>query len=142
MSRLVKTQVLTRLERLLKSGEVAVQGEVACIDLGDGALVPGSVATDLLPIGYFESNATGDGTLTVFVTLFSPVTVAAMISSGTGPVADDDVGNVCYLHNASSNVSMTSTGKSVAGRVWAVSGTTVWVQMAGTSMGIQGIPGA
>jgi hypothetical protein len=135
----IRSKPISRIERALKSAAVAEKGNVACIDLGDGALVPVSVATDLLPIGWFEESLTGDGTTPVGVKLFKEIEVVLLPNAGSGAVDDGDVGNVCYL-TATAAVTMTSTGASVAGRVWGVSGTNVLVEMA-ISMGIQGIQG-
>lgn len=125
----IRFKTIDRIERALKSGATAEKGNVACIDLSDGSLVPGAALTTLLPIGWFESSLTGDGTTTIGVKLFSEITCAVLSNAGTGPVADDDVGALCYLHSAF-EVSMTSTGKSYAGRVWGMLGTKVLVQMA------------
>ena len=129
--RLIRTQTWSRLERVLKNGAVAEKGNVAAIDLTDGALVVGAVATTLFPIGYFESSLTGDGTKTISVALFREINIVPLVNSGTGPVDDGDVGNLTYLHSAF-EVSMTGTGKSVAGRVWGIKGSgagaTVFVQ--------------
>jgi hypothetical protein len=137
-ARVIQTQVWTRLERVLKNAAVAEKGQVACIDTSDGSLVPASVSLTLLPIGVFESSATGDGVATIFVRLFAPVEVVPMVSSATGPVADDDVGSLTFLHSAT-DVSMTGTGKSVAGRVWGLvgsgAGATVYVELAARFQG-------
>ena len=138
--RLINSKKISRIERVLKNAAVAEKGNVACIDLDDGALVVGAVDTNYLPIGWFEDSLTGDGVKTIGVTLFSEIECAVLINSGTGPVADDDVGALCYLHSAF-EVSMTGTGKSVAGRVWGITGSgagaKVLVQMA-PSLGLQG----
>lgn len=141
--RLIRTQTWSRLERVLKNGAVAEAGNVACLDLTDGALVAGAVSLTLLPIGYFETSLTGDGTKTVFVQLFKEINIVPMVNSSTGPVDDGDVGNLTYLHS-SFEVSMTGTGKSIAGRVWGVKGSgggaTVFVQPI-LDMGPQGPQG-
>lgn len=127
--RLIRFKTLSRIERVLANAEVAEKGHVACIDLTDGTLVAGAVSTTLFPIGWFESSLTGDGTATIAVKLFSEKLVAALANASTGAVDDDDVGALCYVHS-SSEVSMTATGKSVAGRVWGLSGALVLVEMA------------
>lgn len=141
--RLINRKTIDRLERALANGEVAEKGAVACIDLTDGTLVAGAVSETLLAIGWFETSLTGDGTTVIGVKLFSEIPCAVLINSGTGPVADDDVGNLCYLHSAF-EVSMTASGKSYAGRVWGIKGSgagaKVLVQMA-SSIGPQGPQG-
>lgn len=138
--RLINSKTLSRIERVLKNGAVAEKAHVACIDLDDGALVAGAVDLNYLPIGWFEESLTGDGVKTIGVKLFSEIECAVLINSSTGPVADDDVGALCYLHS-SFEVSMTGTGKSVAGRVWGIvgsgGGAKVFVEMA-PSLGLQG----
>jgi hypothetical protein len=131
-ARVLQSQEWTRLERVLKNAAVAEKGQVACIDTADGSLVPGAVSTTLLPIGLFESSATGDGVATIFVRLFASVAVVPLVNSATGPVDDGDVGSLTYIHSAT-EVSMTAAGKSVAGRVWGIvgsgAGATVYVQL-------------
>lgn len=138
--RLINSKVIDRIERALKLAEVAEKGNVAAIDLADGALVAGKVAATLLPIGWFEESLTGDGTTKIGVKLFAPIECAILINSSTGPVDDGDVGALCFLHSAF-EVSMTATGKSIAGRVWEIKGTgggaKVAVEMA-PAVGLQG----
>lgn len=139
--RLIHSKTISRIERILKLSAVAEKGNVACIDLDDGALVVGAVDANYLPIGWFEESLTGDGTTTIGVKLFSEIECAVLINSSTGPVDDGDVGALCYLHSAF-EVSMTATGKSVAGRVWGVlsgsgGGAKILVEMA-PSLGLQG----
>lgn len=119
--RLRNIKTISRIERVLRNAAVAEKGNIACIDTTDGLVVPGAVATTLVPIGWFEETLTGNGTALIGVTLFTEVECAVMINSSTGPVADADVGKVCYLHSAF-EVSMTATGKSVAGRVMGIVG--------------------
>lgn len=138
--RLIHSKTISRVDRVLKNGAVAEKGNVACIDLDDGALVAGAVDTNYLPIGWFEESLTGNGTATIGVKLFNEIECAVLINSSTGPVDDGDVGALCYLHSAF-EVSMTGTGKSIAGRVWGIAGTgggaKVYVEMA-PSLGLQG----
>jgi hypothetical protein len=120
----------SRFRRILKSGAVAEKGQIACIDTADGALVATSVATTLVPIGYFTDSFTGDGVKVMEVQLFAEITVQKLPASGTGAPVDADVGKVVYVHAASA-VSTTSTGASVAGRLWGVDSADglCWVQM-------------
>jgi hypothetical protein len=107
---------------VLKNTIVAEKGNIACLDTADGSLTVGAVSTTLIPIGWFESTLTGDGTATIGVQLFAEIDCVAMINSSTGPVAAANIGSNCYLHSAF-EVSMTATGKSVLGRVWGLVGT-------------------
>lgn len=137
--RKTRTARWSRLQRVLKSAAVAEKGNVAALDRADGALVAGGVNTNYLPIGYFEDTFTGDGVRKAGVRLFSEIDVALLANASAGPVADDDVGNLCYLAS-SFEVSMDGTGKSPAGRVWGVTPEGVWVQMA-PQIGPQGPQG-
>lgn len=138
--RLINSKKISRIVRALKTAAVAEKGNVACIDLDDGALVAGAVDVNYLPIGWFEESLTGDGTTEIGVKLFHEIDCAVLVNSGTGPVDDGDVGALCFLHS-SYEVSMTATGKSIAGRVWGITGSgagaKVLVEMAPT-LGLQG----
>lgn len=118
----------SRFRRVLKPAAVAEKGQLACIDTADGALVPSSVATTLVPVGYFTDSFTGDGVKVMEVQLFAEVTLQKLAASGTGTPVDADVGKVVYLR-ATPEVSTTSTGSSVAGRLWGVESDGCWVQM-------------
>jgi len=123
----------SRIELVLKNTSVAEKGNVACIDSTDGSCVPSAASATLTPIGYFEESFTGDGTRKIKIKLFSDILVNFLpnASSGTA-VAAADMLKSCYL-NADSSVTTTTTGRSVAGKVWGVvtgNGAGVWVQMA------------
>lgn len=136
-------QVWTRFERVLKNGVTAARGDVACIDLDDGSLVVGAQDSNYFPIGRFEDAIVGDGTAVAKIRLFADVQIVPMVNASTDPVDDGDVGALCYLHSAT-EVSMTGTSKSIAGRVWGVkgsgAGSTVYVQPA-LALGPQGEQG-
>lgn len=138
--RLIHSKTIARIERVLANAAVAEKGNVACINLDDGSLVPGAVDENYLPIGWFEESLTGDGTQTIGVKLFNEIDCAVLTNSSVGPVGDDDIGALCFLHS-SFEVSMTATGKSIAGRVWGIKGSgagaQVYVEMA-PSLGLQG----
>jgi len=120
----------SRFRRVLKSAAVAEKGQIACLDTADGALVPAGVATTLVPIGYFTDSFTGDGVKVMEVQLFAEVTVQKLTASATGTPTDADAGKVVYLRTTP-EVSTTSTGSSVAGRLWGVDSADglCWVQM-------------
>ncbi len=129
--RIIKQARWSRIKRILKNAAVAEKGQNACIDTSDGALVPASVATTLNPIGVFEESFTGDGVRLMSVRLFAEIDLTMFANAAVGPVTDADVTKNCYLHSAAAEVSMTATGKSVAGRVWGVETAGVWVQATG-----------
>ena len=126
--RKTRTARWSRIERLLKVGAVAEKGNIAALDKTNGSLVVAALGTTLEPIGYFEDSFTGDGTRKAKVRLFAEIDVALLGNAAAGPVADDDVGSLCYLAS-SWEVSMTATGASVAGKVWGVATDGVWVQV-------------
>lgn len=141
--RLIRFKTISRIERALKSAEVAEKGHVACIDLTDGSLVAAADAdANLFPIGWFESALTGDGTKTVPVKLFSEHHCALIPNADTGPVTDADIASLVYL-SGSAEVSVTATSRSVAGRAWGLQGSLVLVEMASDlgPTGPQGEPG-
>lgn len=123
-------QRTTRIETFLyvdlplKSAVVAEQGNIACIDTADGALVGVSTATTLIPIGVFDEgmNFTGNGTTKARVKLFKEIRAARFLNdTGTAVTAAQRL-QLCYLKDGAT-VSGDSTGRSVAGRVWDVSST-------------------
>lgn len=126
--RKTRTGRWSRIERALKSGAVAEKGNIAALDKTDGQLVVAALGTTLEPIGFFEDSFTGDGVRKAKVRLFAEIDVVLLGNAAAGIVADDDVGSLCYLAS-SWEVSMTATGASVAGRVWGVESTGVWVQV-------------
>jgi len=128
--RKVRTAKWSRIERILNTGAIAEKGNVAAFNKANGTLVVSAVAATLHPVGFFEDSFTGDGVRKAKVRLFSEIDVALFGNAAVGPVADDDVGSVCYL-SSSWEVTMTATGASVAGRVWGVQPDGVWVQIFG-----------
>ena len=107
-------------EHPLTAAQVAEKGKLACIDTASGLLAIGAVATTLRPIGYFEESVTGDGTTKVRVRLFDEIRVHWFDNDGATAVVAADVGGLCYILD-DTTVSGDGTGRSVAGRVWAVS---------------------
>jgi hypothetical protein len=111
-------------EFTLASGNVAYKGGIACLDLSTGKVEPGHVESDLLVIGSFAENvdATSADKL-VNVELGKEIEVRWYANhSGGDAVASTDIGKLCYVQD-DQTVTITSTGRSVAGRVWAVSST-------------------
>lgn len=110
----------TSYQFVLTTAKVAYRGNLACLDLSTGEVVPGEEQTDLIPIGWFTENLTGDGVKKVNVRLFEE-TVGAWWANDSNPndVQASDVGNVCYIKSATA-VSMDATARSSAGRVLAV----------------------
>lgn len=120
------TQRMTREERwsylelVLTNATTAVKGEMACLDTSTGALTPGAGSTTLLPVGYFEQDLIGDGTLTVRVRMFREMVGHWFANDAGAPVLSSDIGSEVYILD-SKTVTKTSASKSKAGRVWSVS---------------------
>lgn len=110
---------LERVAIALTNAVVAEKGKLAAIDTGTGLLTKGGVSTTLVPIGYFDESATGDGAALVAVRLFQGVWVHWFDNdSGVPVVAADLLSDVFILDDTT--VSGLGTGRSVAGRVWAL----------------------
>lgn len=110
---------------VLANGEVAIKGELACLDTSTGTVKVGQTSTTLLPIGKFTQNKTGNGSATVNIKLHREVELQWWDNdSEPNAVAADDIGNEVYIKDGRtvSTSSATST-RSKAGRVWAVSST-------------------
>ena len=101
------------------TGAKAWKNGIAAIDLGSGKVVPASTRTDLVAIGKFAEtvDATAADKL-VNVNLSREVWVDWFVNDGNSIVATD-LGALCYLKDDQS-VTITATGGSVAGRIWAV----------------------
>lgn len=105
-------------EFTLTSGTKALKGGLACISTATGNVTPGATATTLVPIGFFDQTVDATAAaLPVRVRLFREVEVYWMVNDGT--VLQTHVGSDCYLTD-DQTVSATVTGRSKAGRVWAV----------------------
>lgn len=114
---------MRQIKRVLKNGEVAHEGGLACIDTADGALVAGDVATGIVPIGIFidlpDAGLTGDGTKTVRVRLFKEVLAWWFLNDAGTPVTDAKFAAAVHILD-DQTVSGNATGKSIAGRCWGV----------------------
>lgn len=103
----------------LASGKKAYKNGMACLDTSTGKVVPGDDgSTTLVHIGKFL--ATVDATLaakTVEVDLINEIEIEWW-KNGSSIVAAD-VGSIAYILD-DQTVTTTSSGNSVAGRIWAV----------------------
>lgn len=106
----------------LKTGVTSVKGEIACIDTASALREVTVVATaaTLKPIGYFEEDVVGNGTLTVRVRLFKEYKMHWFDNDVTTPVVAADFGASVYLKDGRT-VSGDATGRSVAGLMWKLS---------------------
>lgn len=117
--RMTRKEVWAYFEHALTAAVVAEKGKIAAIDTATGLLTKGATSATLRPIGYFDQDATGDGTTKVRVRLFADVTLHWFSNDVGTPVVAADLGKVCYILN-DTTVTGASAGASVAGRVWAV----------------------
>lgn len=135
-----KTQTLNSLRRVLATSEVAVKGEVACIDTSTGNFVVAqSGSTTLIPVGTFTESFTGDGTRRTTVALFAELRVQELLNADApNDVSDSDCGSSCYWLDGRT-VTMASSGNSRAGIVLGLDGERVVVA---TALNYQGATGA
>lgn len=134
VQRMTRNEAWGWFEGVLTAAIAAEKGEMACIDTATGLLTIGGVSLTLRPIGYFDEDLTGDGTLTVRVRLFDEIRVHWWDNdSGGTPVVATDLGNLCYILDDRTVSGSSGLGtRSPAGRVWAVNTTNgVAVEMVG-----------
>ncbi len=127
-ARVVRTRTMSSA-KLPSTQEQTYQGGEACWDTATGTVCKAKVATTLTPIGtYMENKLVGASDPTVTIQLHREVQVREFANDGTNPVVAGTVGNLCYLID-DQTVSALSTSRSIAGRVWALEGTKVWVEV-------------
>jgi len=85
-----------------------------------GKVVPGQAADTLLHIGTFaqDVDATAAEQL-VNVDLGTEIEVRWWANSSVGTIDEADLGALCYIED-DQTVTITATGASLAGRIWAV----------------------
>lgn len=107
----------------LAVGNKAWKNGIAALDLSTGKVEPGHAETDLFIIGLFDQtvDATAAEKL-VRVNLQTEIWVEWLDNSVSDALDAGDVGSLCYVED-DQTVSINPTGKSVAGRVWAVDAT-------------------
>jgi predicted secreted protein len=121
----LKEETWTYRQFTLTSGHKAFQGGRACLDTTTGKVVEASTSTTQLPIGIFAENVDASSSgfnadSPVNVYLERELTVVWFANdAGGGAVLAANVGSVCYMKD-DQTVTITSTGASVAGRVWAL----------------------
>lgn len=138
-------KTIHKIKAVLQNGEVAVDGAAACIDRaaggGQGQAVASQVATDLIPIGRFCEDLTGNGTKLVEIELFNPKRVHWFANDTTAPVDATDLLGPCYFTAADEvGVPADPSTTSLAGRVWVIDGTRVGVETA-DAIGLTGPQG-
>lgn len=120
-ARMLTHETWTRAKFTLAANNAAWKGGAAALDLSTGRVEPAHVETDLFYIGTFvESKASSASEQQVEVHLGREITVYWFANGSS--IDDTDIGSLCYFDD-DQTVSTTSTGKSVAGRIWAVDST-------------------
>lgn len=123
-SKMVSTERWNYHEFTLASGYVAYQGGTAVLSLGTGKVRPGVAGLGLLVIGTFATDkdaSTADQIVTVNFDR-EKTALRWYANSGTSAVAATDLGALCYVED-DQTVAINGSGKTVAGRVWAVDAT-------------------
>lgn len=111
---------ISRVSIPLANAVQAEKGQAAFIQTTSGEATVGSTSTTLVPIGYFDEDLLGDGTLEVKIRLFREV-ILHFFNNDTGTaIVAADILQDCFFVD-SETVSADNTGRSVAGRTWIVS---------------------
>ncbi len=117
-SRMISQERWTRRRFTLSSGEVAYKGGIAAIDLSTGEVVVGFADPGLFVVGLFaEDKDASAAASTVDVDLGKEIVISWCVNGSSITAAD--IGSLCYVDD-DQTVHTTSTGRSVAGRIWAV----------------------
>lgn len=121
-------------EFVLTNAVAVEKGEMVCLDTSTaGEVTKGAVSATLRPIGYADSDLTGDGTLKLRIQLFKEIRLHWWDNDTGTAVAATDIGDVCYIED-DRTVTAATTGRSIAGRVWGIDATNgVLVEMLGFS---------
>lgn len=120
VARMTRNEAWAYFEGVLTNAVSVERGEMACLDTTTGLVTKGAPSLTLRPIGYFDGDLVGDGVLTVRVRLFEEIRLHWWDNDTAGtPVVAADIGSLCFILD-DRTVSGDSTGRSVAGRVWAV----------------------
>lgn len=105
----------------LASGNKGWKGGIAAGDLSTGKVEPGHDETDLFVLGVFDETVDAAAADKLVNVNLGREVVAEWLANGTAgdAVAAADVFNLCYVMD-DQTVSKVATGRSVAGRIWAV----------------------
>jgi hypothetical protein len=105
---------------VLRNGDVAEKGKLACLDRATAGIVrKGVTATGLVPVGVFNESLTGDGVKKISVKLFDEIRAIWWNNDTTTPITANDIGDPCYIKD-DVTVSGDNTGRSLGGMVLAV----------------------
>lgn len=110
----------SRLRLTLAAGQHAYKGSLIGVTLGAGTCVVATATTGIFLVGTATSevDATSAAKPVEIDTLYE-MKLEWLANHSAGAVAATDVGYLCYIQD-DQTVTMTSTGRTVAGRVWGV----------------------
>ncbi len=107
----------------LAAGEKALRGGMACLDTAAAAVRRGQVSTTLVNAGFFQDdldNSAGGSSVLVQVKLHREIVIQYFDTiTGSNAVTASNLFADCYIED-DHTVSMNSSGRSKAGRVWEV----------------------
>jgi len=108
----------------LAVGNKGWKNGIAALDLSTGKVEPGHIESDLFVIGRFaETIDATSAEKQIQVNLGREIEIEWFANGGTGSACvAADVGNLCYVDD-DQTVTITASGRSVAGRIWAISAT-------------------
>ena len=110
----------SRLRLTLASGQKAYKGSLIGVTLGAGTCVVATATTGIFLVGTATSDC--DATLaaqSIEVDTLYEMKLEWLANHTSGTVAATDIGYLCYIQD-DQTVTMTSTSRTVAGRVWGV----------------------
>jgi hypothetical protein len=118
--RMVRRETWRYKQFTLKANETAFKGGLCMIKQSDAKAYAGTTATNCVFIGLFAEDKTSTVDTLVNVDLIAEKNLVWFDNATlTDAVAATDFGKVCYAFDDHS-VTITNTGRSVCGRVWAV----------------------
>jgi hypothetical protein len=119
-SRPLRRETMKYKQFTLKASQTAYKGGLCMINQDDGKAYAGAIDTNCVCIGYFAEDKTSSSDTLVNVELAKEVEVVWFKNSTAGDaVAATDFGKACYMTD-DQKVTITSTGASKCGIVWAV----------------------
>lgn len=121
MRRMIEEVEWGFVDLVLKTGEHAEKGHLACIETATGQIVRGNSGAGLIPFGLFYSTReiVGDGVTKVTIKLFRAISAYWWANDDAAPVAAAEVGSIAYLKD-DVTASADDTGRSPLGLVLAV----------------------
>src|SRR5258706_15404774 len=108
------------IQSTLNANETEFKGGLAVLKQSEGKVYAGVLATGYVPLGLFAESKTSTADALVNVDLITEKTLVWFDNAtSSDAVAATDFGKLCYFFDDHS-VTITSTSRSIAGKVWAV----------------------